>query len=95
MISPDDQKAINEINKEWVVKTGEAWDTSDEEGLTYFKEKGGEIITLDEAEQARWAAAVKPILSEFVEAANKAGLPGDKALAIALEAAKKYGEMYK
>ncbi len=94
-ISPEDQKTIMEINTEWVKKTGEAWDESDEVGLAFFKEKGGEIINLDQAEQERWSAAVKPILAEYVEKTNKAGLPGDKALVVAQEAAKKYGEMYK
>lgn len=94
-ISPEDQKVIMEINKEWSKKTGEAWDSSDEEGIAFFKEKGGKLIPLDDAENARWAEAVKPILTEYVDKTNQAGLPGDQALAAAQEAVKKFGEMYK
>ena len=92
LISPEDQKTIMEINQEWIGKTGEAWDTSDAEGLAFFKEQGGEIIALDEAEQKRWADAMKPILTDYVEKTTSAGLPGDKALATALEAVQKYAE---
>jgi TRAP-type C4-dicarboxylate transport system substrate-binding protein len=93
---PDaDKKIIEEINKEWIVKTGEAWDASDEEGYAYMKEKGVETIPLDEAEAKRWADAVQPVIQETVKKVNDKGLPGDAALKAAQDAVKKYKAIYK
>lgn len=84
---PDDVKTIiEEINKEWIGKTAEAWDASDEEGMAFLKERGVEIIELPEAESARWAEAVKPVLTDYVEKTNKNGLPGAEALKAAQDA---------
>ncbi len=73
-LPPDIQKIITEINKEWVVKHGEAWDESDKEGAEFFKSKGGELISLDAAEMARWKKAVAPILDGFVAGLKKEGI---------------------
>ena len=40
------QKIIEQINLEWVDKHGEAWDTSDAQGIVFFLNQGGEIIGL-------------------------------------------------
>jgi len=70
----DVQQTIEAINAEWAVKHGEAWDTSDMLGMKYFLSQGGEIIGLDEKEQARWKKAVAPIISEYVVDAKKKGI---------------------
>ncbi len=72
----DVKKVIEEINKEWVEKTGKAWDEIDEEGLKFFKEKGGQTIALDEAEQKRWKKAVKPIIDKYVAEIEGKGVKG-------------------
>lgn len=78
---PGDIKAtITEINEEWVTRHGEAWDQADAEGRAFIEELGRETIELDDAESARWAAAVEPILEGYVEAAGQKGLPGDEFL---------------
>lgn len=66
-ISPEDQKVIEEINKEWALKHGEAWDSSDEAGMAFFKEKGGTVITLDDAEAKRWGDAVQPVIDKYIK----------------------------
>ena len=76
----DIQKIISEINDEWVVKHGQAWDDSDEEGAKFFKSKGGEFINLDDKEMARWQKAVGPILDAYVEKMNKDGHDGQELL---------------
>ena len=55
---PDDvKKTIQEINKEWIAKTGEAWDAIDQEGADTLKEKKrGSHRTVSAEEGARWAA---------------------------------------
>jgi TRAP-type transport system periplasmic protein len=93
---PDDvKKTIEAINKEWIVKFGEAWDKADEEGWALVKKKGVKIIDLSPEEQKRWAAAVQPMLQNFVKEANGKGLPGDKIMKTVVELVKKNNEKYK
>jgi TRAP-type C4-dicarboxylate transport system substrate-binding protein len=78
-IDPKDQKIIEEINKEWAKKTGEAWDSSDAEGKEYFlAQKGNEIIELDDAESARWGEAVAPLIEEYTKKISEQGADGQK-----------------
>jgi TRAP-type C4-dicarboxylate transport system substrate-binding protein len=79
-LPPDIQKIISEINAEWVIKHGKAWDDSDAEGRKYFESKGGELISLDANEMARWQKAVAPILDEYVAEMNKKGFNGQEIL---------------
>lgn len=72
----DVQKTITEINAEWADKHGKAWDESDLAGREFFLAQGNEIITLDEAEAARWKAAVQPIIDEYVAKSETKGLKG-------------------
>jgi len=72
----DIQKTIREINDEWVVKHGEAWDTSDMIGIRYFLNQGNEMIGLDEKEAARWKEAVAPILDNYAEEMTEKGFNG-------------------
>jgi TRAP-type C4-dicarboxylate transport system substrate-binding protein len=75
-LSPDVQKTIREINAEWAVKHGEAWDSSDMEGIVYFLKQGNSIIGLDAKEAARWQKAVQPIIDEYVQEMNEKGFDG-------------------
>jgi TRAP-type C4-dicarboxylate transport system substrate-binding protein len=75
-LSPDIQKIISQINVEWAAKHGEAWDTSDAEGIVFFLNQGGQIIGLDSKEAARWKKAVAPIIDEYVAKTKEKGLPG-------------------
>ena len=77
-LPPDIQKIIEEINEEWVVKHGQAWDDSDEEGKQFFLSKGGEFINLDAKEMARWKKAVAPILDAYVANMKKEGINGQE-----------------
>ncbi len=77
-IPPDIQKIIEAINDEWAVKHGEAWDTSDKEGMAYFLEQGNEVITLDDKESARWKAAVAPMIADYIKELNEKGLNGQE-----------------
>ena len=81
---PDDvKKTITKINKEWIVKHGKAWDESDKEGAEYLKKLHKKMIKLSAEEGKRWAAAVKPVLTQFVENMKKKNLPGKEALEVA------------
>jgi TRAP-type C4-dicarboxylate transport system substrate-binding protein len=72
----DVQKIIAGINEEWIVKHGEAWDTSDMEGLYYFLNQGGRIIGIDKREAARWEKAVAPINNNYIKSLNEKGFNG-------------------
>jgi len=77
-ISKKDQKIIEQINTEWAVKHGEAWDSSDMEGIKFFLNQGGQIIGLDKKEAARWKKAVAPIIDDYVKKAKKKGIPAQE-----------------
>jgi TRAP-type transport system periplasmic protein len=72
----DLQKIITDVSAVWIDKHGKAWDNADAEGLAYIQQLGKTIIPLDEAETARWKAAVKPLLDSYVQAAEAKNLPG-------------------
>jgi len=81
---PDDvKKIIQELNKEWIPKHGEAWDASDEEGRKYLASKGGKCLALADDEAAKWKKAAEPVLGEYAKAAEGKGLPGQEAVAFA------------
>ena len=72
-IPADLQQIIQEINEEWIVKHGEAWDGTDYEGIAYFLNQGGTIMGIDKREAEKWRAAVAPMLEEYVGDMKKKG----------------------
>jgi TRAP-type C4-dicarboxylate transport system substrate-binding protein len=86
----DIQKTIEEINSEWVIKHGEAWDASDMEGIGYFLSQGGVIIGLDKKEAARWKKAVRPVIDDYIEAMNKKGFNGKEIVDFTMKTLEKY-----
>jgi TRAP-type C4-dicarboxylate transport system substrate-binding protein len=75
-LSAANQKIIAQINKEWIIKHGEAWDASDAEGIVFFLNQGGQIIGLDGKEAERWKQAVAPIISDYAADMTKKGFNG-------------------
>ncbi len=74
----DVQKVMTNASKEWIPKHGAAWDESDAEGRKYTLSLGNEIIPLSPEESEKWRAAVKPVVDEFIQGAEKKGLPMKK-----------------
>ncbi len=71
------KQTIRQINKEWVGKTGQAWDEADQKGRAFFlAQPGRQIIQLSPAEGQRWRQAAQPVLSEYEQSATKRGLNG-------------------
>jgi len=84
-----DQAAIVALNKDFAVKHGQAWDSSDAEGLKVFKENGKNVVEMDAKEMARWKAAATPMIQEYAQKLDKDGLNGTAAVeAIRRELAK-------
>jgi TRAP-type C4-dicarboxylate transport system substrate-binding protein len=80
-LPPDIQAVFTAVSQEWVARHGQAWDEADAEGKAFVAKLGKKMIELSGAEQARWKAAVQPVLAAYVEAAKSKGLPGHKLLA--------------
>lgn len=76
---PQDIKTIIEqINNEWLLQHGEAWDTSDTEGLQFFLAHGGQLIGLESNEAARWKEAIASILGDYAKSLDEKGLKGQQ-----------------
>ncbi len=75
-LTPEQQAIITDLNKEYALKHAQAWDASDEEGMAFFKEKGGTVIAQSAEESAKWAKAAAPVIDQYIEKANKKGLDG-------------------
>ena len=87
-LAADDQKIIEQINVEWVDKHGEAWDTSDAEGMVFFLNQGAEIIGLDAKEGERWKKAVEPIIADYAADMNQKGFNGTEIVEYTIETLK-------
>lgn len=89
-IPPDDQKIIEEINAEWIPKHGDAWNSSDMEGILYSLKLGHDIFGLHPKEAARWKAAVAPVIDNYVDSMNKKGINGKEIVDYTMRALEKY-----
>lgn len=79
---PEDiQKIFDEVNHEWIIRQGKAWDDSDSEGTAFVTSLGHQFVSLSEADQDGLVQAVKPILDEYAAAMDAKGLPGKAVLA--------------
>ena len=77
----DLQQVVTEVSAEWVDKHGAAWNQADAEGLEFVQGLGREILTLAPEEEARWKAAVEPLVLDYVKRTGEKGLPGAEFLA--------------
>jgi TRAP-type C4-dicarboxylate transport system substrate-binding protein len=80
---PDDLKKVLADNSgpkvaRWL---GAKWEASDKPGMEHAKKLGHEIITISEAETARWRKASQPVYDEWMKEANAKGLDGAKLIA--------------
>ena len=60
---------------------GQAWWYSDLTGIDYFTGKGGKVIEPPAQDQSLWADPLKPMITDYVNKANAAGLPGSDYIA--------------
>jgi TRAP-type C4-dicarboxylate transport system substrate-binding protein len=84
-LPPEIQKIIEEVNKEWIEKTGKLWDEIDKAGREFTLKLGNKIISLSPQENQRWAKAASPILDDYVSSMKAKNLPGEEALKFCLE----------
>jgi len=79
-LSPENRKIIEQVNEEWIVKTGQTWDEIDRAGYDYYQRQSGKITTLTKAEDARWVMAMQPIFDQYVREKTANGLPAQEVL---------------
>jgi TRAP-type C4-dicarboxylate transport system substrate-binding protein len=84
-LPPDVQKVIEQVSKEWVEKTGVAWDQTDKEGIDYGVSKGMKVVKISKEEQAVTIQKMKPLLDAYVASMKKLGLPGEESLKFVLD----------
>jgi len=75
----DVQEIIEQVNEEWIDKCGMAWDEGDKGGRELIAKLGNTIIPLSRQENGKWAAAVKPIVDDYIKEMKKKKLPGEEA----------------
>ncbi|MFA5645475.1 MAG: TRAP transporter substrate-binding protein [Candidatus Ratteibacteria bacterium] len=85
----DIRQIIEKINREWIDKSGRAWDQADKEGREFLTKRGNSILSLSKNENDRWRNAIKPIMDEYVADMKAKGLPGQRALDFCLSQIKK------
>jgi TRAP-type C4-dicarboxylate transport system substrate-binding protein len=74
------QEAIEQVNAEWIDKTGSGWDEMDKAGNAFAAGLGMTVIPLSVEENVRWAKALEPLFEEYVKDKTAKGLPAAEAL---------------
>lgn len=84
---PDDLKAVIDDNSGLEVSRmfGRAMDAGDEVGLRIAQEAGNSIVTLDEAETARWKEAAQATIDQWFADMEAIGIDGEALYASAQE----------
>ena len=72
----DLQTVMTEVSEEWILRQGQAWDQSDAEGEEFVRSLGKTFIELSPGQEQAFVQAVRPVLAEYVSAAEAKGLPG-------------------
>ena len=80
-IPPEHQQTIEAINREWIVKHGQAWQGSDVRAIDYSLAQGRTINGLDPKEAARWRKAVQPVIDAYQKETEAKNLPGKEVVA--------------
>jgi TRAP-type C4-dicarboxylate transport system substrate-binding protein len=75
-LSPEQQKTIRAINAEFALKHGQAWDESDEEGMAFFLEKGGKVISQSDEQSKLWADTAASVIDDYIKSAAEKNIDG-------------------
>lgn len=76
-LSPEVQKAIDDISSEWIIKHGNAWKEADYRAIQEELSLGRTIIGLDPKESSRWRKTVQPVVDEYLKDTASKNLPGE------------------
>jgi TRAP-type C4-dicarboxylate transport system substrate-binding protein len=88
-LPPETQKIIEQVNEEFIDKTGKGWDEIDKSGRDFTLGRGNKIVSLSKEENDRWAKAVSPLLDDYVKNMKAKNLPGEETLKFSMDTLKK------
>ena len=89
------QDIFDAVNEEFVAEYGKLRADETILGLEYaVNEHGHEVIELEEDEYDYWVSLIDPIMLDWIDKANDAGLPGEDLVEMARELDAKYSEEY-
>jgi TRAP-type transport system periplasmic protein len=69
----DIKKILDEVSTEFQEKLALNWNDIDLEAIQLFKQQGGQIIELPDAEAARWKKAVEPLIADYKKSMVSSG----------------------
>lgn len=89
----DIQTIFTQVNEEFQERPGHIWDYMHKAAIDEFVTfPGREVIELSPEESARWSAAVKPLIDDYIAAREAKGLPAREYHEYALERVKYWSE---
>jgi TRAP-type transport system periplasmic protein len=87
----DVQVVIDQMSSEYIEKYAKMWTEIDAAGKDWLIKRGVKIISLDDAEEARWyEKGSKPLVEAYIQEMKTKGLPGEEAVKFLKESFKKY-----
>ena len=75
-LTPEHQAIIQEINAQWALKHGKAWDEADAKGMAFFKAKGGKVLAQTPDQAQAWANQATAVITEYEKKASRKGIDG-------------------
>jgi TRAP-type C4-dicarboxylate transport system substrate-binding protein len=86
----DIQKTIDQMSREYIEKSGIAWDRADQSGWKFVEKRGAKKIILSQQEEQRWVEkGQKPTFDDYVKRMKAKDLPGDEALKFIMSSLKR------
>ncbi len=89
-LSPEDQEIIEGITEKYRKLSAQEYDKAGERGRQIAEEAGTQFNKLTDAEQKKFEEALADTYQEWVDNANKRGLPGDEILEEARRLSQEY-----
>ena len=74
------ENTMEEIDEEWIEKTGKTWEEMTREGVEYGLSKGMKVFKISPEEVAITKEKMKPVLADYVKRMKDMGLPGEESL---------------
>lgn len=91
-LSPDVQKILDEINREYVDIAAKIFDEHEKVGRKLCEDPGHQIYSLTPTERQRWSERILPLWDRWIADMEAKGLPGRKIAEETRELSKKYSK---
>jgi TRAP-type transport system periplasmic protein len=90
-LPPDIQTLVEQMSPEYIEKYAKSWTDIHAASKDWLIKRGVKIISLDDAEEARWyEKGSKPVVEAYLAEMKAKGLPGEEAVKFLKESFKKY-----